>query len=170
MSFISAIPPYVGLAHSARAVTSLQGRHPFDSPPPIVGTMKIDSSMFHALGGARNACHSRGLLIARQALRHKAWRAMRKVFHGASLKVETLRVFARTEVRACDTAQKRAPSSRLSGDERLTRRLQGYGQCADEVLLRVQRLRSVRQIDPSRSLFTDLRRVPRNVSLRTFTC
>jgi hypothetical protein len=53
--------------------------------------MKIDSFVFHALGGLANAARSAFLLIPRKGLCHKALRPSAKVFHRVIVAVETLR-------------------------------------------------------------------------------
>lgn len=91
MSFISAIPPNDGSGFSDHRATSLTGRHPFDSTPAFVGTIKNDSSVFHGLRGLSNARYSRWRLITREALPGGALRAGGKVCRRALHEAETLR-------------------------------------------------------------------------------
>lgn len=123
MTFISAIPPSVGSSLSAHRVTRLTGRHPFDIQSPFVGTMKIDSFVFHAFGGPANACFARHCLIPREALRHKALRATGKVFRKASSEVETLRWLHEPESPCAMPRASRPLYMALRGEEWLTVRL-----------------------------------------------
>lgn len=91
MSFISAIPPIGGSGFSDHRATSLTGRHPFDSQPRFVGTMKNDSSVFHALGGLTNARDIRSHFISREALLDGALRGTQKVGREALHELNTER-------------------------------------------------------------------------------
>jgi len=112
MSFISAIPPNDGSGISDYRATSLTGRHPFDSTPAFVGTMKNDSSVLHGLRGLSNARYFRQRLITREALPDGALRASGKVCRRALHEAETLRRLHEVK-RRCVMPRSFAPKKRV---------------------------------------------------------
>lgn len=116
MSFLCAIPPNGGLVVSDHRATSLTGRHPLYNPPSFVGTLEIDSSVFHPFRRASNARYFRAPLISRDALPGGALRLVLQVCRQALHEVESLRPLHILKNR-CATPRTRMLQPRCMGRE-----------------------------------------------------